>query len=153
MLELARYNQRHDTPLRSPTELAQVERLVLPGGIAVIEGANEILPSCCSGLECWNEWQYFLETGSPPWMGHDPTPVVQMEQGHCVIWPDEDIASAEEVIPIRFTQVELVEAMNTVEQSLFAFADRLEIFLVDRLRDDGQALIDTFRECFSLPRR
>lgn len=152
MLELTRYNQRHGTPLRSPAELAQVEVLALPGGIAVIDGCNEIMPSCCSGVECWGEWQYFLDGGNPPWMGHDPTPTVLMEQDGYVVWPDENLSPAKDALSIRFTRTELTEAIKSVEQSLFAFADRLEAFLPGRLHDDGRALMDRIRECFDLPR-
>ncbi|MEZ5660659.1 MAG: hypothetical protein R3E83_19780 [Burkholderiaceae bacterium] len=100
MFTLATYNRKSGSPPLSPTELTAAEHLLLPGGVAVKDDVQEIYPSCCSGVECWSEWQYLLEEGRVPWMGHDPTPTAQrINDGSYQVWQDEDLPGSQSLWP------------------------------------------------------
>ncbi len=46
----------------------------VPGGFAALDQGKLIGPSCCCGLETWQEWLDILTTHRTPWIGHDPAP-------------------------------------------------------------------------------
>ena len=60
----------------------------VPGGFAAMEHGRFIGPSCCCGLETWQEWLDVLTIGRSPWMGHGPAPFVEILGDRVSIWAD-----------------------------------------------------------------
>lgn len=70
--------------------LAQ-EMVVMAGGLLVRDTGTgvRIVPGCCAGLESWRDWALFLD-GEVPWLGHSPSPGVELTAGAVRLWQDED---------------------------------------------------------------
>jgi len=68
-------------------QVLESEALILPGGIQAKKGAAQVIsPSCCCGLESWRDWWDFLKTGQSPWLGHDPSPWIEIADGVIRVW-------------------------------------------------------------------
>ncbi|WP_223838008.1 hypothetical protein [Streptomyces venezuelae] len=50
------------------------------GGLRVTDSTtgNTLLPGCCNGLEDWREWYTVVDGSGPAFLGHDPTPAVEL---------------------------------------------------------------------------
>jgi hypothetical protein len=148
LLQLATYNrQGHGTPL-SPADLAKAESLVLPGGLKASANARTVLPSCCSGLEDWTEWRIAAVNGSSPWMGHDPSPWLEKQEGFFYLWPDEAPLEQRDQLSIRFTQAELEEQLRLVSEMLLGFHARLREVLTAFTPTNSDALASMFERTF-----
>jgi hypothetical protein len=89
-VQLVQYNKL-DLSGESQTFLKQIveaESLVLLGGIQAVWADKVIPPSCCCGLETWRDWQEFLKTGETSWLGHDPSPWLEIRGDLIRIWSD-----------------------------------------------------------------
>ncbi|MBA0053287.1 hypothetical protein E0L36_21140 [Streptomyces sp. AJS327] len=78
-----------EAALRRLGQLTRVEHLLIPGGLRLRDPATgrTITPGCCSGLEDWPEWTELFD-GEVPWLGHDPTPQVELRGTTAYFWPD-----------------------------------------------------------------
>jgi hypothetical protein len=85
--------------------LTEAESLIAPGGLRVRDSATGLTvnPSCCCGLESWQEWSQ-VAPGQSPWLGHDPAPWTE-HLGHTIrVWPD---GGFEEAPPAGTTPIEI----------------------------------------------
>ncbi|WP_058041168.1 hypothetical protein [Streptomyces roseifaciens] len=59
--------------------LLTVDRVFAAGGLRVTDTATglTVLPGCCCGLEDWRDWLQVVDGGSPPDLGHDPSPLAE----------------------------------------------------------------------------
>lgn len=103
---------------------------VLPGGVAVVSDERAVMPSCCCGLEHWHDWRKFLVTGHTPWMGHDPTPLLEARDDVVHVWSDRKArAKSAEEAPITFRRSAFELALDAVEQDLRDFLKPLRAWL------------------------
>jgi len=148
---LARYGHGGGGP-QSLKGLAADFPRVTPGGLAAAGRLTVVYPSCCCGLEAWRDWYQLLSDGQSPWLGHDPSPWVEVRGEEFLVWPDGDVGEANEgdAQPIRFSKPELVASLASAERDLGAFADRLRDWASTRAPEHAQALCDRFRALVSL---
>jgi hypothetical protein len=152
LLQLATYNRREQGPLLSATDLARAESLVLPGGLAVSKEGRTVVPSCCCGLEDWPEWHMAVSDGSSPWMGHDPSPWLQVQGDNFYLWPDEALPQEErDLHAIAFTKAELQEQLSVVSRELAGFAARLREVLERHSPSHAHEVAAAFARTFVQP--
>ncbi|WP_245712981.1 hypothetical protein [Micromonospora nigra] len=65
------------------------EMLIVAGGLQVGDttAGTNVVPGCCSGLEDWRDWAQAL-TGGSPWLGHDPSPELEVLGEDLRVWQD-----------------------------------------------------------------
>lgn len=148
LLQLATYNRGRQLVPLQPAELVSAESLVLPGGLQATNGTQVISPSCCCGLEGWPEWRYALEDGTSPWMGHDPFPWLEQQEGQFQLWPDEITPERPPGTPIRFTQAELEAQLSGVPGMLGGFLARVREVLLACAPADAEVLAARFDRTF-----
>ncbi|MDD2338464.1 MAG: hypothetical protein PHD01_18065 [Geobacteraceae bacterium] len=66
------------------------EDLALNGGLRITKEGKTIDPSCCADFQDWREWE-LLQAGDIDslWLGHDPSPWVEVMGDEVIIWSDE----------------------------------------------------------------
>ncbi|WP_156051828.1 hypothetical protein [Allokutzneria albata] len=117
----------------SPREIAAAlraiterEHLVAPGGLLARDTWTGVVipPSCCCGLEEWREWMS-VPSGGEPWLGHDPSPCVELLDGDVRIRPDgglgEDRPPAEQAITASLA--DFAAQLHSAHQDLVSFLD------------------------------
>lgn len=153
--QLAAYNQVEllDNKQTVIEQILKAESLALPGGIQVIcEGQSTISPSCCCGLETWREWIDFLRTGETPWLGHDPSPWVEMQDDVIHIWSDGGIEPASKAFSISVSRSHFEKTITLVERDLQAFLFCIESWAQEVGIAESSKLFQKFDECFSIRR-
>jgi hypothetical protein len=154
--QLARYNQL-DLSSESQTVLKQIleaERLVLPGGLQVVWADKVIPPSCCCGLETWRDWQEFLKTGETPWLGHDPSPWVEMRSDLIRIWSDGGLGeSLKNTFYIDIERSAFRKGVQSAERDLQAFLFCIGSWVVEVGFEQSDELVQKFDRCFHIGRR
>lgn len=151
--QLAKYNQIELTGdrLTALNQIIAAESLVLPGGIQVVdELQNTISPGCCCGLEDWRGWINFLKTYESPWLGHDPSPWIEMKDDVIWIWSDGHFETVNNPFHIQVSRDRFAKALIIVEQDLQSF-----LFCIDSwAREIGLAqsskLCQKLDKCFNL---
>lgn len=122
---------------------------VAPGGLAAVSDGIEIAPSCCCGLERWRDWELLLATGTQPWLGHDPSPWVEVSGSTFVVWSNgglgEGVADA---VAVKFSTEELQAAITSVERDLQAFRDPLRAWANSRDPMCSNRLVQVFESTF-----
>ena len=122
---------------------------ILPGGLAVVAGDRQVLPSCCCGLENWSEWKRVVPDGSSPWTGHDPAPLVEVGGDEVRIWSDGAMGEKPiDEVPIVFSLPDFGKALAEVERDLEGFLEPLEAWLFVHASRDTSALVERFRTAF-----
>lgn len=100
------------------------EGFVLSGGLIFKEnGEEKFAPSCCCGLEDWDQWLDVANGETSIWNGHDPSCAVEINDGKIKIWQDEELKN--ENPSIEFSVEEFTEKMSQVEKDLKDFLVRL----------------------------
>jgi hypothetical protein len=154
--QLVQYN-RLDFFTNSQATLKQIieaEKLVLPGGIQATLGDQVIAPSCCCGLETWREWQVFLKTGRSPWLGHDPSPGLEMEDDLIRIWSDRGFgASQESAFHIETKRSTFCSSLQVAESELQAFLFCIDSWARTVGFEQAEELTQQFDQCFQIGRR
>ncbi|MER5384620.1 hypothetical protein ABT040_30890 [Streptomyces sp. NPDC002688] len=99
--------------------LKATERVVAPGGLRLTDTATGVTaaPGCCVGTEDWRDW-LGLATGEEPWLGHDPTPVVEHAGAIVRLWPDEDRGTGRS---IDIPRAQLPVLLGSVQEDLAGF--------------------------------
>lgn len=143
---LGSYNGCGDGTLATvAARLETVEDCVLPGGLKIQTGQGTIWPSCCCGLESWREWFDVLTTEVSPWLGHDPTPHVEVEGDRVTVWEDAETDSRY----LTSSKAELESALLKTKADLAAYAagfhEWLRLNLPDRRKIAAQ-----FRDHFEI---
>ena len=69
--------------------MIETDSLIAPGGLQVRDTAAglTVSPSCCCGLQEWQEWDEIAPSQSP-WLGRSPTPWVEHLDHEVLVWPD-----------------------------------------------------------------
>ncbi|MCK9857285.1 hypothetical protein [Paenibacillus sp. ATY16] len=74
-------------------ELIKKDEIAIRGGIAFVDQERLITPSCCCGLEDWQEVYKTVLGRSSPWLGHDPYPSIEYEVEYeddtVKVWSDD----------------------------------------------------------------
>lgn len=154
--QLAQYNQIELSGDKQSVlkQLLEAENLVLPGGIQVVcESQNTISPSCCCGLETWREWIDFLKTGKSPWLGHDPSPWVEMQGDVIRIWSDGGIEPVCNAFHINVSRAHFAKTLILVERDLQAFLFCIESWAQEIGFVESSKLSQKFDECFNIGKK
>ncbi|BEL04963.1 hypothetical protein Q0Z83_031540 [Actinoplanes sichuanensis] len=79
-----------DWPGPAINRLLAAPDLIVAGGLQVHDSTSAVTvtPGCCCGLETWREWPALLG-GTPPWLGHDPTPTFQDLGPYLRLWQND----------------------------------------------------------------
>ncbi|WP_432096404.1 hypothetical protein [Streptomyces sp. bgisy100] len=129
--------------LEQVRRLTDAECVIAPGGLRVRHTGTGVTarPGCCFGLENWRDW-LALTDGREPWLGHDPTPVVEHVGETTRLWNDGDRRDGP---PIDIPRDRLPDLLGSVQDGLVGFlasvgqwADRH----VPSLTDDLVAKLD-----------
>ncbi|MFH8632115.1 hypothetical protein ACH4CC_19930 [Streptomyces lydicus] len=127
---LVDYNSRPATDERPVADageqlrrLLQQEKLIAPGGLRLRETDSDVTvsPGCCCGLEDWRDWLGLLE-GDVPWLGHDPSPAIEVAEPVLRLWPDggnEEGAASGPCLEIPVG--DLARILHTVHDELQGF--------------------------------
>lgn len=146
---LSSYGRSQSGPVRSAEDLASAFPHVLPGGFAVVGAAETIFPSCCCGLETWEEWLNVLHGGGSPWMGHDPAPLVEVLEGHVHVWSDGAMGQKpESESPLTFTSEQFDRAVRKAANDLAGFALPLRSWLETHADRYADAILRKFTDTF-----
>ena len=128
---MASSGEHHEPP--SPAELirriTQADSLVAPGGLRVRDTLTglTVSPSCCCGLEGWQEWN-LIAPGRSPWLGHTPTPWVEHLGQKIRVWPDggDEAVPPAGTSPVEFPVSDLPGLIASAHKQLQDFLDLLE---------------------------
>jgi hypothetical protein len=126
------------------------ESLVLPGGIQASSGTTEINPSCCCGLEEWQDWLTIVSAGTIPWLGHDPWPWMETSDGNIHIWSDGGFVEVSDAFSIVFTEQQLMAELARVERDLRVFLSLVGTWAQNMKFSDPTALCLKLDSCFHL---
>jgi hypothetical protein len=129
-------------------ELLEAFPGVLPGGLAAVHDGLVIPPSCCCGLEGWRDWEALLEDGTSPWLGHDPSPWVELVDDSFVVWADQRDATRPPTARVLFTPHQLRAALLRANDDVSAFVSTLRAWLAERDPGRAGAIADKFYETF-----
>ncbi|MGG3471497.1 hypothetical protein ABES02_29035 [Neobacillus pocheonensis] len=109
-------------------ELFNEDQVAISGGIAFFEDQNKkILPSCCCGLEDWNEVYHSVRSKSSPWLGHDPNPGIIYQGNYVRVWSDDPDSSKEnketkeKLYFIEYEYEELLKCLDKTKEDLINF--------------------------------
>lgn len=120
------------------------------GGLAAIDGNIVIMPSCCCRFEYWPEWRQLLDTGERPWLGHDPSPWVEIQDDNFLVWPNggmgEEIEASAKAV--RFTRTQLKIALASVQQDIRDFLLPLRSWALNYCPEDAETLVTSFSKAF-----
>lgn len=136
------YNRDEDAPEPYAGMLEQ-ECLIMAGGVLVRDAAAgvEVPPGCCFGLECWRDWTTLLD-GHVLWLGHSPTPGLEIVDGVVRVWRDEE---RRDEPACEFPLGELPVLLEGVRQDLVGFLGLVRDWAPHEL---GEALAARFDEEF-----
>jgi len=94
------------------------------GGLIFKENEEiRFVPSCCCGLDDWDQWLEVPKGKTNVWNGHDPSCAVEIINRKIKVWQDEELKS--ENPSIEFSVQEFTEKMSNVEKDLKDFLVRL----------------------------
>ncbi len=151
---LATYNASKDSgaSVLSPEALVRQECLVLPGGLAVVDGDRAIYPSCCAGLEEWPEWADLLSGAGGPFLGHDPAPFIVPSSDGFLVWSDGgmDPAIPESAFHIALSRLQLVASLARVRTDFLGFLARLQAWAVHAVPSHAVLLGTVFARAFHI---
>jgi hypothetical protein len=154
--QLARYNQIDLSGDRQIVlkQILEAENLVLPGGIQAVWASKVIPPSCCCGLETWRDWQEFLKTGETPWLGHGPSPWLEIQGDLIRIWSDGGLGeSTKNAFYIETERSIFRESLQSAERDLQAFLFCISSWAVAVGFEKSDELFQKFDHCFHIGRR
>lgn len=132
-------------------ELAGAAHLIAPGGLILTDAATAIVPGCCSGIEDWRDWARALSAGTPPWLGHDPTPVMSFGE-RITVWQDTGPQGNHAPVlagpHLTLDRAHLADLVRGVHRDLVAFTAALAGW-AGRYTGDGPALTATIDAAFA----
>jgi hypothetical protein len=126
----------------------------IPGGLVAQDGAIEIYPSCCCGFENWREWADLLSGTGSPWLGHDPSPIVEVTSEGFRVWPDGGLDAANKNIEssIFFARDQLISAISTVEGDLREFLIKTDKWCRNNFPGNATALMAAMSNLLAIQR-
>ena len=148
------YGRGEAPSARSPAELVKTFPIVLPGGLAVVDGVRAIYPGCCCGLEDWSGWLEVAASGQPPWTGHDPAPLIDVTAGQVQVWSDGALGGTRPAeSTVVFTLEQFDSAVRNAALDLQGFMEPLRAWLGAHAPRHAKVLANKFRNKFVLDRR
>lgn len=111
-------------------QLLKRDEVPISGGIAFADEERLIAPSCCCGLEDWQEVYKSVLGRSSPWLGHDPYPSIEYSGDHVKIWSDDFSGKWNKELSgekrnsmfcISYEHAELVSMLKSVRTDLLDF--------------------------------
>jgi hypothetical protein len=106
-------------------ELFSNEEIAISGGIAFFEDENNfILPSCCCGLENWQEIEMSIHNKSSPWLGHDPTPGFIYGKDQLIVWSDDPEKNDHDLLNIKYSYKEIFKCLEKTKFELKEFIQK-----------------------------
>lgn len=146
---LSCYGRSQRSPAQSAEVLGKSFPEVLPGGFAVVGSDRTVFPSCCCGLETWADWTKVLHGGGTPWMGHDPSPLVEVLEGHVYVWSDGALGhKPESESPLTFTSDQFDHAVRRAANDIAGFVLPLRSWLETHAPRNAKAIVQRFRDAF-----
>ncbi|MFD3745961.1 hypothetical protein [Nocardia sp. NPDC058633] len=131
--------------------LLAADALIQPGGLRLIDtdtGAF-VVPGCCAGLEDWRGWADVL-TGTLPWLGHDPTPEVEIGVNELRVWQDSG-ANRDAAASVVVARSSLPDLLNEVQRDLIGFLSRVQIWTErNELGSNGTELVKAIDRNFDV---
>lgn len=131
-------------------KLIKLEDVALSGGISFEGQGKEIVPSCCCGLEQWNEVSEAVSSKKDPWLGHDPFPSIQYDADNVRIWSDDYFGVMKSEPPtelekqnmffVEYSYKNLIEQLEGIKLDLLQF---YKYPLVEQLSMVDTKLLDT----------
>lgn len=120
-----------ETLLRYLTVLERGEA-ILWGGIMFSDDEKVILPSCCCGLEEWQEIMADICGRNKPWLGHDPFGTCIYDEKFITVCSDDPLMyeteekkkNADSCIKIEFTYNEMNSLLNKAEKGVEEFISK-----------------------------
>lgn len=153
-IELLGYNDINiDQDIESiMKELLCEDEIIIAGGILFIGENENIFPSCCCGLESWNEVLDAAVNKSSPWLGHDPHPCFEYVENNIRIWSDYfNIEQLNEIYFIECDRDILIEKLKLIRNDLIKFAKGpLYKHLVSHVSTHADQIVQQFYKWFSL---
>jgi hypothetical protein len=129
--------------------IIEAESLLLPGGLQASYGKQEIDPGCCCGLEAWREWEGALK-GSSPWLGHDPSPWVELSGNVVRVWSDGGLNEARDAFSIAFEPRHFEAEFERAGKELRAFLTLAAAWAQSAGFSDVDAVCRKLDRCFAI---
>lgn len=152
--QLAQYNQIELVEDKRVVlkQIIAEDGLILPGGIRVIinDRQDSIEPGCCCGLETWREWFDLLQTGNSPWLGHDPSPWIELKGEIVRIWSDGGIEKVSDAFAIEVRQTNFIQALMKIERDLQAFLVCIDSWTKEIGFEESNQLVQKFALDFDI---
>lgn len=153
--QIAAYNQINITLDKKEiiNNLINKNGLVVGGGLKTVENDKFIIPSCCCGLEGWNEWLLLSPEFTGVWLGHDPSPYIEFvtEKQVYEVWSNGNLGeSSDKSFSIEFSTEEMRKALNRVSQDLKDFIFVLDSWAKDLFPKQSDKLVETFKTNFHI---
>lgn len=96
--------------------LAMNDELALIGGLAFQKDEVLIYPSCCADLQDWRKVLEGVNRGETYWMGHNPSPWFEFQEGRITLWSDE--AGSKNLHSISYSKNEFENLENELSISI-----------------------------------
>lgn len=133
-------------------EILGEDEIIISGGILFIGENENIFPSCCCGLESWDEVLDAAISKSSPWLGHDPYPCFEYVENNIRIWSDD--FNKKQLSDIYFIECDrdiLIEKLKLIRNDLINFAKGpLYKHLVKHTNTYTDQVIQQFYKWFNL---
>ncbi|KAB7847293.1 hypothetical protein [Streptomyces mobaraensis] len=135
----------------APDAAALVRRMLAEEEISVDGGLRfrhtgldvTVNPGCCCGLRDWRDWSGLVTDGEVPWLGHDPTPRVELAEATVRLWPDGGFAAEPPPTrPVRIPVADLPGILRSVQDDLRGFLGLVERWAARRVPDQARELTD-----------
>ncbi|WP_238899581.1 hypothetical protein [Clostridium sp. YIM B02500] len=154
LIELLGYNNiniEQGTELVMKEVLAEDE-IVIAGGMLFVGENRNIFPSCCCGLESWNEVLAAAIDKSSPWLGHDPYPCFEYVGNNIRIWSDDfKVKQSSEIYFVECDRDILIEKLKLVKNDLIKFSKGpLYNHISKHSRTYTDLMVQQFEKWFSL---
>jgi hypothetical protein len=121
----------------------------VPGGFAAVDQEKLIAPGCCCGLETWKDWLSVLSSTHSPWMGHDPSPFVEVLADRVSVWADGGLGGKSRGgSPIVFSWREFESAVRQAATDLSEFEEPLRKWLSSCTPRHADSVVAQFRQRF-----
>ena len=133
-------------------EVLSEDEIVIAGGILFVGENRNIFPSCCCGLESWNEVLDAAIGKSSPWLGHDPYPCFEYVVNNIRIWSDDFKAKqSSEIYFIECDRDILIKKLKLIRSDLIKFSKGpLYKYLIEHVRTHADQIVQQFEKWFSL---
>lgn len=141
----------HPSPAGLIQRIAQADSLIAPGGLRVRDttAGLTVNPSCCCGLEGWQEWHQVAPWQSP-WLGHSPTPWVEHLGDKIRVWPDggDEAVPTAGTSPIEILASDFPGLIEDAHKQLQDFLDLLKPWALPLAGAAGGSLGSVLAEHF-----